>query len=96
VNDEAEKLNHTRRAENGKAATGRLMCIIMPSGFEGFFEEIGAMSPQQQQDIPRVMGIVKARAGNTAAFLIADSRSYFPKCSTSASYSFREIGRIEP
>ena len=31
---------------------GRLMCIITPSGFEGFFEEIGALSPQQQQDIP--------------------------------------------
>jgi hypothetical protein len=28
------------------------MCIITPSGFEGFFEEIGAMTPQQQQDIP--------------------------------------------
>ena len=36
---------------------GRLMCIITPSGFEGFFEEIGAMSPQQQQDIPRAMKI---------------------------------------
>jgi hypothetical protein len=35
------------------------MCIITPSGFEGFFEEIGAMSPQQQQDIPRVMEIAK-------------------------------------
>ena len=34
---------------------GRLMCIITPSGFEGFFEEVGAMSPQQQQDIPRVL-----------------------------------------
>lgn len=36
---------------------GRLMCVITPSGFEGFFEEIGAMSPEQQQDIPRVMEI---------------------------------------
>jgi quercetin dioxygenase-like cupin family protein len=36
---------------------GRLMCIITPSGFEGFFEEIAALSPQQQQDIPRVMEI---------------------------------------
>jgi quercetin dioxygenase-like cupin family protein len=34
---------------------GRLMCIITPSGFEGFFEEIGAMSPQQQQDLPYVI-----------------------------------------
>lgn len=36
---------------------GRLMCIITPAGFEGFFEEIGALSPQQQQDIPRVIEI---------------------------------------
>jgi quercetin dioxygenase-like cupin family protein len=36
---------------------GRLMCIITPAGFEGFFEEIGAMSPQQQQDIPGVIEI---------------------------------------
>jgi quercetin dioxygenase-like cupin family protein len=34
---------------------GRLLCVITPSGFEGFFEEIGALSPQQQQDIPRVI-----------------------------------------
>lgn len=38
---------------------GRLMCIITPAGFEGFFEEIGAMSPQQQQDIPRMLEIAK-------------------------------------
>ena len=38
---------------------GRLMCVITPAGCEGFFEEIGAMSPQQQQDIPRVMAIAK-------------------------------------
>ena len=38
---------------------GKLMCVITPAGFEGFFEEIGAMSPQQQQDIPRVMQIAK-------------------------------------
>ena len=37
---------------------GRLMCVITPAGFEGFFEEIGAMTPQQQ-DIPRVMEIAK-------------------------------------
>jgi quercetin dioxygenase-like cupin family protein len=36
---------------------GRLMCVITPSGFEGFFEEIGALSSQQQQDIPRVLEI---------------------------------------
>jgi len=38
---------------------GRLMCVITPSGFEGFFEEIGALTPQQQMDIPRVMEIAK-------------------------------------
>lgn len=38
---------------------GKLMCIITPAGFEGFFEEIGAMNPQQQQDIPRVLEIAK-------------------------------------
>lgn len=36
---------------------GRLLCVITPAGFEGFFEEIGAMTPQQQQDIPRVLGV---------------------------------------
>lgn len=36
---------------------GRLMCVITPAGFEGFFEAIGALTPQQQQDIPRVIGI---------------------------------------
>jgi mannose-6-phosphate isomerase-like protein (cupin superfamily) len=38
---------------------GRLMCVITPSGFEEFFEEIGAMSPEQQQDIPRVIEVGK-------------------------------------
>jgi quercetin dioxygenase-like cupin family protein len=36
---------------------GRLMCIITPAGFEGFFEEIGALNPQQQHDMQRVMEI---------------------------------------
>jgi quercetin dioxygenase-like cupin family protein len=40
-------------------APGRLMCVITPAGFEGFFEEVGALSPQQQQDIGRVMEIAK-------------------------------------
>jgi quercetin dioxygenase-like cupin family protein len=38
---------------------GRLMCVITPAGFERFFEAIGALTPQQQQDIPRVVGIAK-------------------------------------
>jgi mannose-6-phosphate isomerase-like protein (cupin superfamily) len=40
-------------------APGRLMCVITPAGFEKFFETIGALAPQQQQDIPRVMAIAK-------------------------------------
>lgn len=36
---------------------GRLMCVITPAGFEGFFEEIGSLTPQQQQDIPRVIEV---------------------------------------
>ena len=38
---------------------GRLMCVITPAGFEGFFEEIGALSSEQQQDIRRVLEIAK-------------------------------------
>src|SRR4051812_18324136 len=38
---------------------GRLMCIITPAGFEGFFEEIGVLNPPEQQDIPRVLEIGK-------------------------------------
>ena len=37
--------------------SGRLLCVITPAGFEGFFAEIGALGPQEQQDIPRVMAI---------------------------------------
>src|SRR5215471_10948058 len=48
---------HTYRCVGG--TPGRLMCVITPAGFEGFFEDIGALSPQQQQDIPRVMEIGK-------------------------------------
>ncbi len=40
-------------------APGRLMCVITPAGFEGFFEEIGRLTPQQQQDIPRVIELGK-------------------------------------
>ena len=40
-------------------APGRLMCVITPAGFEGFFEAIGVLTPQQQQDIPYVISIAK-------------------------------------
>jgi hypothetical protein len=34
------------------------MAIVTPAGFEKFFEEVGALSPQQQE-IPRVIEIGK-------------------------------------
>ena len=40
-------------------APGRLMCVITPAGFDRFFEAIGALTPEQQQDIPRVIAIAK-------------------------------------
>jgi quercetin dioxygenase-like cupin family protein len=36
---------------------GKLSVVITPAGFERFFEEIGALTPQQQQDLPRVLEI---------------------------------------
>jgi len=48
-------VSHTYRYLGQKP--GRLMCVITPSGFEGFFEEIAALNPQQQQDTPRVLEI---------------------------------------
>lgn len=36
--------------------SGRLMVTLTPAGFEQFFEEVGALTPQQQE-IPRVMEI---------------------------------------
>ena len=36
---------------------GRLMCIINPAGFEGFFEDVSALTPQEQQNIPRILEI---------------------------------------
>jgi len=38
---------------------GRLMCVITPAGFEGFFEQVGGLSAQQQQDIPGILEIAK-------------------------------------
>lgn len=45
---------------------GRLMCVITPAGFEGFFEEIGAMTPLQQQDSTRAGNRKKIRPGVSA------------------------------
>ena len=38
---------------------GRLLCVMTPAGFEGFFEEVGALTPQQQQNLPSVIAIAK-------------------------------------
>ena len=38
---------------------GRLMCLITPAGFEGFFEDIDALTGQQQQEISRVLEIAR-------------------------------------
>ncbi|MES2923518.1 MAG: cupin domain-containing protein [Verrucomicrobiota bacterium] len=46
---------HTYRYLGSKP--GRLLCIITPAGFEGFFEEINALSTEQQQHIPGVLEI---------------------------------------
>jgi quercetin dioxygenase-like cupin family protein len=37
---------------------GRLMVTLTPAGFEKFFEEVGALTPQQQE-IPRVIEMAK-------------------------------------
>jgi quercetin dioxygenase-like cupin family protein len=34
---------------------GKLSVTLTPAGFENFFEHIGAMTPQEQQNIPRVI-----------------------------------------
>jgi hypothetical protein len=39
--------------------SGRLSVVLTPAGFEEFFLENGAMSPQEQQNIPRVIEIGK-------------------------------------
>jgi quercetin dioxygenase-like cupin family protein len=48
-------ISHTYRCLS--SGRGRLLCVITPSGFEEFFEEIATMSPEEQQDIPRVIQI---------------------------------------
>ena len=51
---------HTYRCVSPQG--GKLSVVLTPAGFEGFFVEIGALTPQEQQDIPRVMAIA-ARYG---------------------------------
>jgi quercetin dioxygenase-like cupin family protein len=38
---------------------GKLSVVLTPAGFENFFAEIGAITPQQQQDISRIIGIAQ-------------------------------------
>jgi quercetin dioxygenase-like cupin family protein len=38
---------------------GGLLCVITPAGFEGFFERIGALTSEQQQNIPAVIEFAK-------------------------------------
>lgn len=40
-------------------AGGKLSVTLTPAGFENFFAEIGAMSPQEQQNIPLVIETAK-------------------------------------
>ena len=39
------------------STSGRLLCVITPSGFEEFFERVGALTAAQQQEISRVLEI---------------------------------------
>ena len=36
---------------------GKLSVVLTPAGFEGFFEQVGAMTPAQQQDIPQIIAL---------------------------------------
>lgn len=41
---------------------GRVLVTITPAGFEDFFAEVGALSPEQQTEMPR-LGAIAARYG---------------------------------
>jgi len=38
---------------------GKLSVVLTPSGFENFFLRVGSMTPEEQQNIPRVIEIAK-------------------------------------
>lgn len=44
---------HTYRCVGRKP--GKLSVTLTPAGFENFFEQVGAMNPQEQLNIPRVI-----------------------------------------
>jgi len=45
------------RFEATGSGDNRMLVTITPAGFEGFFEEVGALSPTEQQNIPQVIAI---------------------------------------
>ena len=44
---------HTYRVAGTQPA--RFLVVLSPAGFERFFEEVGAMSKKEQQNIPRIV-----------------------------------------
>ena len=48
--------HHFRNVGN---STGKVLVTISPAGFEKFFEEVSALSVEQQQDIPGIVAIGK-------------------------------------
>lgn len=46
---------HTHRCVSPNG--GKLSVVVTPAGFEGFFEQVGAMTPKQQQDIPTILAL---------------------------------------
>ncbi|MBI3880196.1 MAG: quercetin 2,3-dioxygenase [Verrucomicrobia bacterium] len=48
---------HTWRVAGTRRA--KVLVVLTPAGFEEFFEAVGAMSPTEQQDIPRVVALGK-------------------------------------
>jgi len=50
------------RFKNIGASTGRLLITISPAGVEDFFAEVGALTPEQQSDLPKIVALA-ARYG---------------------------------
>ncbi len=50
------------RFANIGTSPGHLLVTMTPSGFEGFFEEIGALTREEQADMPQVVALA-ARYG---------------------------------
>jgi quercetin dioxygenase-like cupin family protein len=48
------------RFGNVGTVRGKMLVTMTPAGFEGFFERVGALTPEEQQDIPRILEIGKS------------------------------------